>query len=123
MNGFCTTVAWIDAVGDALSVPSSSSKTAASTLPFLPSAFERRRDGRAVVAPQADDQVQVGMRVDDVLDVRAGLGAIGVVLALLDDLDLVAGDGVLHALEALRGVVGREACRRTPRSCRRWAGA
>ena len=48
------------------------------------------------------------MGVDDVLDVRARLGAIGVVLALVDDFDLLALDGGLDALQALRRVVGRE---------------
>src|SRR5690606_22149740 len=46
--------------------------------------------------------------VDDVLDVRTRLGAIRIVLATIDDFDLVSFDGVLDTLQTLRRVVRRE---------------
>ena len=43
---------------------------------------------------------EIGMGIDDVFDVRSRLGAVGVVFALVDDLDLVAAIDVLDRLGA-----------------------
>src|SRR6478735_4297518 len=58
-------------------------------LALLAQAFDGRSNGGAIVVPQADHQAQILVGVDDVFDVGASLGAIRVVLALVDDFDLV----------------------------------
>src|SRR6187399_61799 len=64
-------------------------------LALLSERFQRRVNGRTVVRIESSNQSEIGMCVDDVFDVRAGLGAIGVILTFIDDLDLMAFDRFL----------------------------
>src|SRR5882724_4139255 len=77
------------AVGDALERAVVLVERDGENLAALAEGVDGGGDGRPVVVPEPDAHAEVRVRVDHVLDVRTRLGPIGVVLALVDDLDVV----------------------------------
>ena len=72
----------------------------------LAGVLQRLVDARRVVGIEADHAVDVGLGGERVLDVALGARLVDVVAAHVDQLDLGALDGLLHALDALACIVG-----------------